>query len=539
MEGMLNPADLLAMVRRRWLLLVLPLVIGTPIIVAIAMILPPVYTSTARILVETQQIPSDLAQSTVTQSAAESIEFIQQRLLTRQNLLDIAEQYNVFAGRSGLSPTEIVAQMRAATTFRPTAGGNQRRRRDVTLTGVDIAFRANNAQVAARVANELVNRIIETNVQERSNRAAGTLDFFNEQVERFGAELNAQSARITAYKNENFDALPETLSSRQGELSSLRERMASRATQMALLEDRRVALEQTLAIGVNDAPAASTLSPNEQELRRLQGTLAAQRATLSDNHPNVRVLMARIEALEQTISDSREAPLTAGQTGTTAGVSGRAAELMLQIEGIESQLRLLRDQADADRARMRVLEASLAETPAVEMELRSLERNYTALQQRYENAVLRRAQAELGERLEAGQQAERFEVIEQALPPESPDSPNRPLIVAAGVVGSGAIGVGLMILAELLNRCIRTARDLERQLQIRPIVAIPYLQTPSEIQRGRWRSRLLVLLVLVGIPLAVLAVDQFYLPLPLLAARGLNAVGISWLLDLLAERAGL
>ena len=135
--------------------------------------------------------------------------------------------------------------------------------------------------------------------------------------------------------------------------------------------------------------------------------------------------------------------------------------------------------------------------------------------------------------MEAGQQAERFEVIEQAVPAERPDSPNRPLIIAAGMAGSTAIGIGLMVLTEMLNRSLRTARDLERQLQIRPIVSIPHVRTASEVRFGVWRSRLVGLAVLVGIPLAAWLIDQYYMPLPLLAGRALNMLGVSWLIDLL------
>ena len=60
--------------------------------VGMAYKLPPVYLSTALILVESQQIPSELARSTVTTSAADRLELIEQRLMTRENLLEIIER---------------------------------------------------------------------------------------------------------------------------------------------------------------------------------------------------------------------------------------------------------------------------------------------------------------------------------------------------------------------------------------------------------------------------------------------------------------
>ena len=98
----------------------------------VAFILPPSYQSTARMLVEPAQIPGDLAQSTVPVNAVEQIQIIQQRLMTRANLLDLAERFEVYAGVDGMSADDVVADMRARTTFdtdRPTRAGRPHRGR--------------------------------------------------------------------------------------------------------------------------------------------------------------------------------------------------------------------------------------------------------------------------------------------------------------------------------------------------------------------------------------------------------------------------
>ena len=64
----------------------------TAIGVTVAMILPPVYTSSASMLVEPQQIPGDLAQTTVPVDPFEQAQIIEQRLMTRANLLALAKR---------------------------------------------------------------------------------------------------------------------------------------------------------------------------------------------------------------------------------------------------------------------------------------------------------------------------------------------------------------------------------------------------------------------------------------------------------------
>ena len=79
MEQRLTIASYLGAFRRRAWILVLTIVIGTPLALAIANLLPPVYRSTATILVESQQIPSQLARSIVTTSAAERLQLARDR----------------------------------------------------------------------------------------------------------------------------------------------------------------------------------------------------------------------------------------------------------------------------------------------------------------------------------------------------------------------------------------------------------------------------------------------------------------------------
>ena len=60
--------------------------------ITVAMILPPVYRSAASMLVEPQQIPDDLAQTTVPVNPFEQVQIIEQRLMTRANLLALADR---------------------------------------------------------------------------------------------------------------------------------------------------------------------------------------------------------------------------------------------------------------------------------------------------------------------------------------------------------------------------------------------------------------------------------------------------------------
>ena len=124
--------DLMKYVRgviRRYWLIALILFPGMIIAAGVAYVLPPVYESTARILVESQKIPTSLAQSTVTVAASERLQLIRQRVLARENVLDVIDRLQLFANRDDLTPTDKVDRVRQATDINIIAYDRQLTRR--------------------------------------------------------------------------------------------------------------------------------------------------------------------------------------------------------------------------------------------------------------------------------------------------------------------------------------------------------------------------------------------------------------------------
>ena len=91
-EQLFNYFELVGILKRRkWVFLSFFITI-TVISIVIAIILPPTYRSQAKVLVERQQIPSELVTTTVTGYVEERIETLSQRVLTNERLKSIAEK---------------------------------------------------------------------------------------------------------------------------------------------------------------------------------------------------------------------------------------------------------------------------------------------------------------------------------------------------------------------------------------------------------------------------------------------------------------
>jgi len=532
----LDPLSLLRGVRRRIGMVLAIFVVGAILSAGVAYVLPPVYESTAKILVESQQIPVDLARSTVTASAAERLQLIEQRLMTRENLLDIAERLDLFADRPGLTPTEKVDRIRDATSFDSVPfNDNPRYRGPEVLSAFTITYASDKAAQAARVANEYVTMVLEQNLRTRNKRAAETKDFFSAEVKRLAGELGTLEAHIAAYKQEHEAALPESQEFRLNELSGLQERSFEREQRRLRLEEERRTLQDSLRARQNGTAPRAKLTPEEQDLSDLKRVLVQKRGLFSESHPEVRSLTARMAALESAIAATRMEP-KAEDTEATNAAELELVQLRRQIALIDRQLDLIAEQQAAAERRRAALEASVAAAPKIEMALNAFNRRYEDLQTQYQIAVRKEAEAETGEKLEINKQAESFEVIEQAQVPEKPVAPKRALIAIGGSVASLAAALGLAVLLELMNASIRTTADLERLLQIHPIVSVPYIRTREEVRRRRllWGLRLLTAAVLLSALL--FAIDQFYLPLELIWQRAIDRIGLDEILATIARR---
>lgn len=493
----------------------LPIVIfitglATAAAVYVAITTPATFRAEALLLVEEPQIPDNLAASTVQSNAPEQLDIIQQRLLTRQNLLDIANQLNVFPDRGNMVPDEVVDRMRAATSFRPIFGRDR-------ATTLNINFTAQDANVSAAVVNEYVTRVLEENVRLRTGLAVQTLDFFEQEVARLGEDLSRQSAQILEFKNSNIDALPEGMDYRMTRQSMLLERRAQLERDLTASRDMRERLSQIYQATGQLPGGAQSASPVQQALTQARRELENARAIYSDTNPRVRVLISQVAQLEREIATA---------AGTTEAANPTEALFTMQMEELATREAFIEEQLTLVTAELEQIEAAIARTPGNAITLQALERDYENISARYNAATQRLAAAAVGERIELTSKGQRISVLRQAVVPRAPASPNRPLIVAAGVIaGFGAAGA-LVVFLELLNRTIRRPADLTRALQITPLATLPYIPTGSETVRRRGALMAVIALLAVGVPAALYLLHVEYMPLDLLADRAMSRIGL-------------
>lgn len=524
MEASAFPLDeILSAVKRRLWLMILCVVVVTPIGLVVAVSLQSKYSSTAKILIEDQQIPNSLVRSTVEVSAAERMELLKQRLLTRQNLLDLTDRLNLLKDQPNLSPTAAFNQVLGAIEIKDI---RLRSGRGTTQSAAfTITYSSTNPSEAARVANELVSMVLEQNIKTRSQRAAETRVFLQNKVRELAASLTALEEILAEFKIDNEDTLPASLQGRRSELGNLRNRSLELQRQLITLEERKIFLEESLRLGRPALTAAVRLTPEEANLQQLERQLAQVSAIYAASHPDVRRLTSQVAAMQNALTE-RTGKANDAAEGAGATPTGPESAVNREVASIDRQITSLSAEAASIEERIEILFGSIAETPKIEIALIALERQHTNLSVQYQESVRKEATAADGEDLEINRQAERFSVLEPAQVPEKPDWPPRKLIALGGAGGSVALGALLMLGAELRNQSVRTAGQIERRLDLRPLVTIPMIETKYDARRRLLNRLMVILLIIFAIAAALFLVDRFYLPLDLLLDKILDQAGL-------------
>lgn len=493
--------------------------------ITVAYTLPPVYRAQATLLVESPQIPGALAASTVQSSVPEILRIIQQQLNTRANLLDMSRRLGIHEAALGLSPDQIVDDVR--------------KRLEITLPAVakdsapfvTVSFLAPTAELSAEVTNDIVTQILQESVALRTAASGQTLDYFDQEVVRLSEDLARQSERILQFKLQNKDALPDSLDYRRARQGSLQERLLQIDRELSSLTDRRGKLvdlfERTGQVSTDLSGPPKT--PEEQRLQQLRDELSQALVIYAPQNPRIRLLEGQVAALEKQVS---------AKAGLTDGSEEILSPYEIQLADMDGQIAFLGSQKQEIEAELEALKVSIDATPTNAIQLDVIQRDYDSLQTQYSRAVASQAAAATGDRIESLSKGQRISVIEQAVVPAEPASPPRLLIAVGSIVAGLGLGAGLVLLLELLNRSIQRPADLASRLGIATFGTIPYIRTRRESGARRGIIAAALLTAMLGIPAALYAVHVFYLPMDLLIERAMEKVGLAGLAEQIRQNAG-
>jgi uncharacterized protein involved in exopolysaccharide biosynthesis len=562
----------LQIARRRAGLLVATTAAGLATAALVAYLLPPVYRSSAVILIQEQEIPAEFVRSTVTSFADERIQVISQQVMTSTVLLGLIDKHRLYEDLRRFEPSDVVVErMRNDIRVEPISVDITDRRtglRSVATIAFRLSYQSEQPVAAQRVANELVSLYLNENLKNRQQRAAEAAEFLAAEAERLARQLGELDARVAQLKQRSQGSLPQLsdfnlqLVDRMDQelvrvdrdisevqqriivlegqlaqvqpqgplLSATGERVLDPAARLKLLRAQYASLsgiystahpdlarmrKEIAALERETGDAGGAAADFRKELDQLEARLAAARDRYGDDHPDVAKLRKAVAAVASELRAAEAAPAGAPRRPPQAD-NPVYVTLQTQIQAAQAQLAALRAYRGELVAKSRQYQARLERIPEVEREFLDVLRERENAQNRFRDVREKQMKAQVAQEMEKDRKAERFTLIEPPQLPERPYKPNRPAILLLGFVLSLGGALGVASIKEALDRTVRGAADLAGRIAAPLLGVIPADLPPAAARRRR--RRLWVGLVAAAVALAALLalVHVFYRPLDVL-----------------------
>jgi uncharacterized protein involved in exopolysaccharide biosynthesis len=314
----------------------------------------------------------------------------------------------------------------------------------VTGTNIlEISYRASTPTEAKQMADALRNAYIAASLEARRTEAKRTADWYTAEAEKERALLNAADAAKTAYEKEH--GIVMQADNVDIETARLQALSGAGAAPPAIV-----------------APMAPMTSGSSAQLAQIDATLAQASKTLGPNHPQ----MVQLRAQRATVAQIASQEMAAARAAASAAASAANANASALRQAVDSQTAKV-----------------IAKREQIER-LTQLQADVNMRREQYNKSMARIAQL----RQEASIADPGIASLGDAVTPQKPSFPNKPLILG-GAIGLGlALGILLSLLLELFGRRVRSVEDLQSAVDV-PLLAIIEGSPEAKPQAGKPKRR--------------------------------------------------
>ncbi len=488
----LTPTHILAMLRRRWVLILVLALVGAPLAYGVSRFLPNRYRSQTVVLVQPPSVPTSIVPDMETSSLNQRLATMQQEILSRTRLEPIIRQFGLFSGDiNSASMDDLVARLQKAIDITPVEPMAETGPQD--LPGFTVSVTLDNPRTAQTVCTAITSMFIERSISVQTQHGEQTTQFLNQQLADAKANLDAQDAKLAAFQGRYMGSLPDDAQTNFRILTDLTSQLDGTNQALARAQqDRSFAeslmtqqLEQWRASQSGKNPA--TL---EDQLVALQTQLADMQVRYTDDYPDVIKTKADIAGLQKRLAESEDSKPASAPASKVRRPSAEPAQVTQWREQIHSEDETIAEKTkeqEGIKQQIKLYETRVQSSPSIEQQYKQLTRGYQTALDSYNDLLKKRDASAMSGDLNREQQGEQFSVLDPANLPESPSFPKRPLFALGGLGGGLGLGVGLAILMGMQDKSLRNERDVEFALRL-PVLAIVPAIEPFPGKNARKRS---------------------------------------------------
>jgi polysaccharide chain length determinant protein (PEP-CTERM system associated) len=482
--------DYIAMLRRRWLLIVILALVGAGAAYGVSTFLPNMYMSQSLVLIQKPTVPTEFVKPVTNSDISQRLTAMQQELLSPARLEPLIHQFGLYQQDTSKGvPVEIsVANLIKAIDIAPVRASDDLG--TPFVSGFYVRVTMENPQSAQEVCGAVASMFVQESSHRRQEQSERTTQFLAQQIADAKGKLDAEDARLAAFQTRHLGSLPDEEQINLNLLGGLTAELD--ATTQALVraqQDKSLAesmLSQQIAARQASRTGQNTDTFGEQ-LTTLQTHLAELQAQYTNDYPDVVKTKIQIEALKKKMADAEDQNKTA-----TASVSANPSFEPLQFTQLRAQIRVDEQtivqktkQQEQIQQQIKSYQERVQSSPGVTQEYKELTRDHQSALDFYNNLLTKRADSVMASNLEARQEGEQFQILTPANRPNIPSAPNRQLFGLGGAGGGLALGIGLALLLEMRDTTVKTEREVEMLLQYPVLAVMPALKPLSRSQSSQ------------------------------------------------------
>src|SRR5580704_6673090 len=282
-------ADVKRVIRRKWWVIPVCIMVCGAAGVLAALKLPKKYTSQTLVLVSKPMVPVEYVKPIETEDLNQRLASMKEQILSRSRLEPVIEKFGVYKEDRRKVPMEqLVEKLRTAIEISPLEPmpGTL----DKSMPGFHVSVTFSNAQTAQQICTEITSMFREQNSQALENDAARTNTFVSEHLEDAKAKLDQQDAKLAEFKRRFLGSLPEEEQTNLNRLTALNSQIEANTQALSAAQQDKAFNESLLSQQETNWKATQTGQNPETldvQIQALQDQLTSLEARYTPEHPDV------------------------------------------------------------------------------------------------------------------------------------------------------------------------------------------------------------------------------------------------------------
>jgi polysaccharide chain length determinant protein (PEP-CTERM system associated) len=480
----INASDVIAIIRRRWSLIVVLTLFGAVSGFVLAHVLPKRFTSQTLVLVQEPAVSQQLVPTLNSDNTNQRLAAMQQQILSRSRLEPVIQELGLYHNDISRVPMEVlVERLRRTITITPIQAMAETRAQN--LPGFTISVVFEDPHSAHQICEKITSMFLAENLQLRKGEVTNTTEFLGKQLAEAKAKLDEQDARLAAFQRRYLGALPDQNQTNLNLLAGLTSQLEASTQALSRAQQDKSFSESVLSQQLASWQASqSGVSPEtfDQQLTALQTQLLVLQSKYTANHPDVIKAKSDIASLKQKMAEAEQQQRNAPPDKVTR-VTAEPAEIQQlrgQIHQYSQVIKERTQQQEDIQKQINLYQSRVQSSPAIEQEYKLITRDHQTALDFYNDLLKKHDQSSMSQGLEESEQAEHFRVLDPANYSDQPTFPKTPIFAGGGFAGGLALGLALTLFLETQDTSMRSERDVEIALRLPVLVSIPAIRPDAK-----------------------------------------------------------